>query len=222
MPSENRINYKLVDKETNTIESTLSLKNLTYSLNMNNITCKLVQIQQADTSSEQSSDVESNSSTATSDLTSEQQLWQTSDPILLNIAFKPVISVDVIKTNESVSSLSELVSYQTITLNQTSSKIYLYESDAGVLFHCKHKSNPNDQINIVWLINGVAQNQTDFADHDVFVWRANKFNSKEIKLTCEIENRVGLSSFTIDIVILCKLRYNSQCDQNFNYEILNR
>ena len=39
------INYTLVDKETNTIESVLTISNVTSQFHMNNFTCKLVQIQ---------------------------------------------------------------------------------------------------------------------------------------------------------------------------------
>ena len=182
------------------------------SLNSNNITCKLVQIQQ-----DLPSEITINNSKQQPDSTelvdmylSEQQLWQTSDAILLNIAFKPIISVDMVKSNSTSSVSDEFVSHLMIKLNETNKTIYLYEKDVNVVFYCKFKSNPYDRVSIVWKLNGVVQNQSDLANSGVFIWekRSNRkdLNVKQMDLTCDVENKIGVSSFNIDVNMLCNFK----------------
>lgn len=96
------------------------------------------------------------------DASNLEQLWQISDTLTLNVAFKPIVRLEVFKmsgnTNgaETINSL-KLGSFDTHSL--TPSRIYLYQNDEDVLFSCKFKSNPIDQISIVWKLNGVVQNQ---------------------------------------------------------------
>ena len=71
------IEHKLIDKETNSIESTLILKNINRSMNMNNFTCKLLQVQ------DMIDEIGGN-------IGKREQYWQTSEQVMLSVSFKQI------------------------------------------------------------------------------------------------------------------------------------
>jgi hypothetical protein len=174
------ITYKLVDKETNTIETSLTIENITSDVHMNNYTCKLVQVQD---------------DSADANLSNEQQLWQSSEQVVMNVAFKPRVHMSLLQI-DSISS-NELVTLSTDQLKS----IRLYEDDNDVAFKCKYTANPNDNLKIVWKLND--QIQAEFNDVDTFTWakRAQR-GLKQANLTCEVHNLLGQSSITSEISIL--------------------
>lgn len=158
--------YKLIDKETNSLESTLNILNLNSSIHLNNLTCKLVQQEELN----------------------DQQLWQSSEPYLLNIAFRPQVQVEALKINSSSRILN--------------SNILIYENDSDILFACKFKSNPSDKIEIKWkLDNRIEPNQTS----DVFAW-SKRSVLKPSNLTCLVENSLGQGLSTVNLTVLYEPR----------------
>lgn len=144
---------------------------------MRNLSCKLVQYQQDEA------------------IESGEQLWQVSDTVTLNVAFKPIVSLDVFKSNNQLMTLSR------------DSTISLYQSDEDVWFRCRFRANPSDErIGIVWKVDGVVQETDRTRNPDVFSWRSrsNRRDHGKINLSCEVENMVGKSSFSVEIIQLCK------------------
>lgn len=119
-----------MDKETNTIESVLKLNQVNSGHHRANITCKLIQMP-----------------------VGGEQMWQMSDRLMLNVAFKPIVSVEMFKLNANSPQPMDR-----IRLTQPN-KISLYETDQETLFGCKFNANPADKIKIFWKLNNVIQNQ---------------------------------------------------------------
>ena len=205
------INYTLVDKETHTIESTLTLSNVTSLFHMSNFTCKLVQIQdQVDmdvqlkpsefmslSANEQPFtnilELKTNSSELAKEFASKQQFWQSSRPITLNVGFKPMVSVEV---------FNKITHAKLVT-----QKLSLY-NDTDIVFNCLHRSNPIEPVQVRWLLNGQPQTQPETTGSHVFKWlqRSNRFDvqlqTAKVNLTCEISNAIGTGSFTHEITVL--------------------
>lgn len=150
--------FKFVSKENNSIQSELRLTNLTSEHHSSNYTCKLVQ-------------------------ENEEQVWQTSDTIMLNIAYKPIVQIDLVN-------------------KLTSDKHLNLFDDTDVQFECKFKSNPADKLRIEWKLNNLTQAHSN----RVFNWlnRTNKLDLsvKKFNLTCLVTNSIGtgLSSYQITLI----------------------
>ena len=113
---------------------------------------------------------------------------------MLSIAFKPIVSLALINSTTNTAIVSPISNELTIFNN------------TDVIFKCVYKANPL-KANVKWLLDGVEQ-FTDPAVVNEFDWskRANRFdlNVKQTKLTCQVENIIGISSFTYTITLVCK------------------
>lgn len=169
-----------MDKETNAIESSLKLRKVRSEHHLRNFTCKVVQTSEEKTDSE--------------------QMWQVSDTVTLNVAFKPIVSLEVFKQSSPVSNVIRLSSRDVLNL-------YQHDSD-DVLFRCVYRANPSepDSVEVVWKLNGVVQENSYTQSPDLFSWnkRSTLSNDKRLNLSCEVANSVGKSSFMVEINQLCK------------------
>ncbi len=195
------INNRLVDKETNLVESTLSILNINSSFHLNNFTCKLVQYDQELTLESTTSSINNqyNDDEMYADLNSknQEQLWQSSDTITLNVAYKPLVTIDLFAMGKKPLVAGE---------NDDDKMISLYEDD-DVSFKCKQKSNPIDPLNIVWTVDNVVQ--SDFNNQKTFKWlkRTNRFMassslSNMMNVTCQVANTIGSGHFTYQVAVL--------------------
>lgn len=166
-----------MDKETNAIESSLKLRKVRSEHHLRNFTCKVVQTSEEKTESE-----------------------QVSDTVTLNVAFKPIVSLEVFKQSSPVSNVIRLSSRDVLNL-------YQHDSD-DVLFRCVYRANPSepDSVEVVWKLNGVVQENSYTQSPDLFSWnkRSTLSNDKRVNLSCEVANSVGKSSFMVEINQLCK------------------
>lgn len=159
------ISFNLIDKEENKIESQLTLVNLTSFDHMNNYSCKLVQIDQ-------------------------EQIWQSSDLLSLNIGFKPIVTLNLLNHK--------------LTQNNNN-KLSVYD-DSEIIFKCNYKSNPMEGIKIEWKLNNITQLTTN----NEFNWlkRSNRYDlssrssSKQMNLTCYVTNSIGFGSASYQITLL--------------------
>jgi hypothetical protein len=94
----------------------------------------------------------------------QEQLWQQSETVTLNVAFKPIVNIQV-KLNNG----------KNYSLKSSSNRIILYD-DSDIDFECKYKSNPVDSVQVIWKLDDI--NQNDFNDKNVFNWlkRTNRFD----------------------------------------------
>ena len=154
-----------MDRETNAVESELTIMNVTSEYNTNNFTCLLNQ----------------NTNTASSTK-------------MLSIAFKPIVSMALINSTTNTTIVSPINNELTIFNN------------TDVRFKCVYKANPL-KANVKWLLDGVEQ-FTDPTANNEFDWskRANRFylDVKQTNLTCQVENIIGISSFTYAIALVCE------------------
>ena len=148
------LSHKLVDKETNTIESVLNITNVNSTFHMSNFTCKLVQIQELNEHKFEESEIDNEHKANLNDYTNEQQLWKSSETLNLNIGFKPILTLDLVKTSQNSSPISLLGLNPSIV--QNNSKLFLY-NDSDILFKCLYKSNPVEPVQITWKINDAIQ-----------------------------------------------------------------
>ena len=184
----------LVDKEINMIESILHINNIDSSFHMSNFTCKLMQLQfdEIDYTTDNYKD--------------QEQLWQQSETVTLNVAFKPIVNIQV-KLNNG----------KNYSLKSSSNRIILYD-DSDIDFECKYKSNPVDSVQVIWKLDDI--NQNDFNDKNVFNWlkRTNRFDlyKRPLNLTCQVGNSIGFGSFSYEIELIYEPRINLE---NRIYEI---
>lgn len=203
------MNYKLADKESNTIESSLRISQVSSEHHLRNFTCKLVQYQLL--SEQQPNSVEQQGG---------EQLWQTSDTIQLNVAFKPIVTLDVFKSNTNMIRLAIAKAQQ----QRPSALLSLYRDDIDdVWFRCAYRANPMDErsLKIVWKLNDRVVNVHPNGDVDdrsggslghnseLFAWKSSRVRresllSSEVNLTCEVENSVGKGTFNARVTQLCK------------------
>lgn len=132
-------------------------------------------------------------------------MWQTSDTLTLNIAFKPIVTLDVFKSSTN---MMRLPSRSPASLN-------LYRDDDDVWFRCAYRANPSDsdRVTVVWKLNGQIQEATSTAadfhrSSDLFAWKSRSSRLRDspvVNVTCEVENSVGKGVFNARITQLCKL-----------------
>lgn len=143
---------------------------------MNNFTCKLTQ--------------ELNDEK----LNKTEKLWQLSDVLRLNVAYKPIVNLHVYSGDSKLPDLKEN--------NNNNNKLYLY-NESDVVFKCKYNANPvNDgSLKIKWILNNNIESETS----DSFIWN-NRSNlvAKQMNLTCQVSNSIGMGFYTYDISVLCK------------------
>jgi hypothetical protein len=203
------IDYQLLDKETNKIQSTLTITNVTGQFHLNNFTCKLVQIQDQqlslNTSGAASStltngfEVVYNSSKLADEFSSKQQFWQSSKPVSLNIGFKPLIHL----------AIHNIDSNERLTNSSQSRRLLSLYSDSNVVFSCLHTSNPSEPVKIVWFLNNVKQ--STFQGNS-FKWlKRSLLDDQLVNLTCEASNSLGktVATYQISLLYAAKLK----CDQ---------
>ena len=168
--SSHSISFKLADKEQNKIESQLSLVNLTSEFHLSNFTCKLVQAEDEH----------------------QEQLWQTSDIVTVNIGFKPIVNIELVN--------------KTKLRETTEAKLVLYD-DTDVKFKCNFKSNPVDELKIEWKLNNVVQQSNGKTNEFDWLKRSNRndFTTKQMILTCQVTNVMGSSSASYQITLIRKL-----------------
>lgn len=163
--------FKLIDKEQNVIESELQLVNITSSLHMNNFSCKLIQEEQ-------------------------EQLWQSSGSISLNVGFKPLVHIELVN--------------KTLTNN----KLTLYD-DTDITFKCNYKSNPLNDAKIEWKLNNITQKN----DINEFNWlkRTDRMDltNKLFNLTCQVTNSIGTGSFSYQISLIRKFLKSKFLNKSF-------
>jgi hypothetical protein len=155
---------RLSDKETNSVESLLRLSNVNYLFNTNNFTCKLMQLedeqQQHPTEGSVGVGVNSVSSSKSNDEAgNHQQYWQTSEPISLNVAYKPIVHIDIVKNDQRLQNkqLSEASSSAS-----TNAKLELYD-DTDITFKCAYQANPNDDsVKVVWKLDDNFHSECTF------------------------------------------------------------
>lgn len=188
------ISYKLVDKENNMIESALKINKVNSEHHMRNLTCKLVQYQLSEQQQQQPSSMEQQAAGE-----SGEQMWQTSDTLTLNVAFKPIVTMDVFKSSS-----------QMMRLVRSPAAISLYRDDDDVWFRCAYRANPSDdRVTVVWKVNGVVQESDRSRNPDLFAWknrrqRSSNVNAREANVSCEVENSVGKGVFGARAIQLCK------------------
>lgn len=197
--------YKLVDKETNTMESALKIHRVSSEHHMRNFTCKLVQIQLSEQQQQQQNSIEQQQQVG-GEL--GEQLWQTSDTITLNVAFKPIVTLDVFKSSGNMIRLSSR-SPASISLYRDSN-----DGDDDVWFRCAYRANPSDdRVSVVWKINGVVQDSDRSRNPDLFAWKNRHRllprqraidNEREVNVSCEVENTIGKGLFGARVAQLCK------------------
>ncbi len=200
------IAYGLVDKETNAIESSLTILNVTSVYNSNNFTCKVVQ--------QQPYRFNSTKSNNKNDLVTNAYLNMNSTQ-MLRIAFKPLISVELInlemkKTIEIKNSQNNIESVSS-SLSSTNLTIF---NETNVLFKCNYKANPINDVVVRWFLNGVEQQHQDILLTNQFEWakRADGQSDhdllhKQTQLMCQVENSVGTSTFLFHIQIARKFLF---------------
>lgn len=165
-----------LDSETNSIESQLRISNITSDYHLKNFTCQLMQ------------------SISEPKMVKSKQVLEESETSSLNIAFKPIVSVDV--HNLKTKKVLEL-----IDLNDDSLTLF---NNSNLVFRTETEANP-ERVSVLWLIDGVVQNTKSAAE---FNWleRSNFYdlNAKSMLLTVRVKNTVGTSEKKFKINVACK------------------
>lgn len=167
---DTEIGYRLVDKEVNQVESVLKLRNVRSELHKSNLTCKLSQ--------------------SVDEAQNEQKLMIESEVVTLNVAFKPIVSLEAFKNKLQ------------LDLRSIDKKMFIYKNCDDVVFKCLFKSNPTDNIQIKWFINNSVHSVHSNTSTDEFKCSEISNLPTEFNLTCQVENTIGKASFTVPITLL--------------------